>query len=439
MFFVQILCKWLFLNQHKRQNFMANIKNASASIVLDKRRARKDSTYPVKLRVYHKVSQKTKMYPLELSYSEQEFKSIWLSQKVRMEKRQENQFLKGFEVKANDVISSMSAFGFEEFERKMFRKASDGSNIKYHYQERLKELRAGNQLSTADMYRNSYNSLEDYASHKGKRMETLSFQDIDRKWLEGYQRYFEGKGRSQTTISMYLRSLRAIFNRARELKDIEADVYPFGKRKFVIPKERKVKKAISKHLLKAMYHTSPKTKQQELAKDFWFLSYYSAGMNMKDILNLKYKDIQDGRFLFYRSKTVRTSKGNLRKVSFPINSYARSIIEKYGTKGDLDSYVFPELVDSYGEEEKRRRIKNFTRKINQHFKKLCADNGLPVVSTYAARHTFATLSITEQKIEVALLQEILGHSDIKTTQNYLAGFDDSVKKELADGLMNMVR
>ncbi len=34
------------------------------------------------------------------------------------------------------------------------------------------------------------------------------------------------------------------------------------------------------------------------------------------------------------------------------------------------------------------------------------------------------------------IRESLGHSNLKTTQNYFAGFDDNTKKEFSNELMN---
>ena len=34
------------------------------------------------------------------------------------------------------------------------------------------------------------------------------------------------------------------------------------------------------------------------------------------------------------------------------------------------------------------------------------------------------------------IQESLGHKNIKTTQNYFAGFENDAKKEIAESLLN---
>ncbi|HVA98940.1 MAG TPA: tyrosine-type recombinase/integrase [Bacteroidia bacterium] len=54
------------------------------------------------------------------------------------------------------------------------------------------------------------------------------------------------------------------------------------------------------------------------------------------------------------------------------------------------------------------------------------------VTTYAARHSFATI-LQRSGASTEFISEALGHSNVKTTQNYLAGFEDETKKETTKG------
>jgi site-specific recombinase XerD len=113
------------------------------------------------------------------------------------------------------------------------------------------------------------------------------------------------------------------------------------------------------------------------------------------------------------------------------------MIERYGTKPALpDNYVFPILDKSMDEKEKMRVNQNFIRFVNQHIQKLAKDLGLDTdISTYYARHTFTTTAI-RNGAKMELIQESLGHHSLSTTQNYWAGFEDDVKQEIADKLMD---
>jgi site-specific recombinase XerD len=97
--------------------------------------------------------------------------------------------------------------------------------------------------------------------------------------------------------------------------------------------------------------------------------------------------------------------------------------------------VFPIISEGMDADKQHRAINNFTTYVNQHIKKLCKANSLPVVTTYWARHSFATVAVLKGA-SMEFMRESLGHSDMKTTLNYFAGFDDEAKKELAVSIMD---
>lgn len=56
------------------------------------------------------------------------------------------------------------------------------------------------------------------------------------------------------------------------------------------------------------------------------------------------------------------------------------------------------------------------------------------VTTYVARHTFSAM-MKRSGASTESIQEALGHSNIKTTENYLDSFEKEVKKEFAGRLV----
>jgi len=242
-------------------------------------------------------------------------------------------------------------------------------------------------------------------------------------------------GRSMTTVGMYLRTLRYVLNKAIEEGEVKREQYPFGKRKYVIPEGRNTKKALSQEQLKTLFECVPSTPQQEKARAFFFFSYISNGMNMKDIAKLKSDQMDSDRFHFTRAKTARTKKGKQKQITVFLTAIQPKVIATYGNSSSDAIYVFPIISESQSPEEQHRKIKNFTRSVNQHLKKLCRANGLPEISTYWARHSFATRAVNSGA-SMDFMQESLGHGDVKSTYNYFAGFDDEAGKELAKKLMN---
>jgi len=75
-------------------------------------------------------------------------------------------------------------------------------------------------------------------------------------------------------------------------------------------------------------------------------------------------------------------------------------------------------------------LQNFTRFINQHFRKIAEKAKIESApSTYWARHSFATNAI-RNGASIEFVGDALNHSNTKTTQGYFAGFEDENRKEL---------
>jgi tetratricopeptide (TPR) repeat protein len=64
----------------------------------------------------------------------------------------------------------------------------------------------------------------------------------------------------------------------------------------------------------------------------------------------------------------------------------------------------------------------FTRAINRRMKEIGERLGIGNISTYTARHSFATV-LKRAGANIAYISESLGHQDLKTTENYLASFE----------------
>jgi len=328
-------------------------KEVFISLYLDTRRAKSNGLFPVKIRVFTPNPRKQKLYPTKFEFTAKEFESIWETNKPRNEHKATRRALTTTETLAVETAENITPFTFEQFEKKLYRGKGEGENVFYQYRLLIKRLQENNQLGTAISYELSLKSLKQFMlflngkifiDKDGKEdkkaieaatenIRKLGFNDVTPVWLEKYQNYMVNmKGRSRTTVSIYLRVLRTVFNTAIADKEIDKENYPFGKRKYQLPSVKNVKKSLSKAELKILMQADAKTPEQSKARDFWFFSYICNGMNIKDIALLRYEDIQEGKIIFYRAKTINTSKADLRPVVVHLTEYAKSIIEKYGNK-----------------------------------------------------------------------------------------------------------
>ena len=72
-----------------------------------------------------------------------------------------------------------------------------------------KELRMGGNFGTAHVYRSSTNAIIAYCGEGD-----FSFDEVTPEWLKGFEIHLRGKGCSWNTVSTYLRTFRAVYNRA---------------------------------------------------------------------------------------------------------------------------------------------------------------------------------------------------------------------------------
>lgn len=411
------------------------------TLYLDTRRIKSNGKHPVKLRVFTKEPRIQKLYSTSFEFTEKEFQNIWITSKPKPEVREIREKLMELEKMAFDKAQDLKMFSFEAFENAMSKTKGDRHNLVYKYKEQIHRFNSLDQIGTAKLYELSLKSLLSFTNHySDKKNESLDFKEITPLWLEKYEKYMTGTlNRTTTTISMYLRSLRAIYNNAIADKDIEPDYYPFGKRKYKIPNSKKVKKALDKLQLKTLFESIADSPEQEKAKDFWLLSFLWNGINIKDLALLRYENLDGDKLTFIRAKTKTTTKSNEKSTTVYLNDFTRNILSKYSnSKENQKTLIFPIVSDLDSELLKFNKIKNFTRFINQNLKILAKNCGLPEeISSYWARHSFASAMIRSGK-SLEIVSEALAHSDQRTTQMYINGFDDNTKKEISDQLLSFI-
>ncbi|UTX47171.1 site-specific integrase [Chryseobacterium sp. MA9] len=411
------------------------------SIMHDTRRATADGTFPAKLRIYSTLRKSAKLYNINRYYTKEDFENI-TDKRPAKKYQQEVIALKSIEARAEQIARHIEPFNFGDFESQFYGNLIDKSNIFDYYKEAIEGMTGEDRIKTASNYNSSLKSLKRFLNPANPdAVKKLHIIDINKAWLNKYEKYMLDNGKSYTTIGIYLRPLKAMYNIAILENPAYEKHYPFGKGQYEIPATSKVKKALKKDDLKKLYKAIPKTEQQGKAKDFWFLSYVSNGMNINDIARLKFKDLsfEENKLTFYRGKTKRTKKTNLKEVSVLLTPFSKAIISKYqNEETSPEDYVFNILSKDDTATEKVRKIENFTRFVNDHIKILAKANEITEeISSYWARHSFSTMALNSGA-NIELIGEYLGHSDIKTTKNYLSGFDDANKEAIINKITDFL-
>lgn len=410
------------------------MEKATVSLVLDRRRIRTNGKYPVRLRLYLPSIQRKKLYTTIFEFTEKDFASIWETTKPRNEFKELRKMLFALEKSANDTIDSLKQYSFEDFESKFYGKTNTGyKNVISVFERIVKEKTQLGAISTAEKYELAKRCIQSYLDYKGKKITELTFDKINISFLKDLTYYCENiKNLSAATIGIYLRNLRSVYRIAISNDGALIENYPFYKDSFVIPSSSKVNKALTEAELKMLWNTEPENDKQALAKDFWFFSYYSYGMNTKDVCELRHSSIKDDCFHYVRAKTKNTKKERTTK-EVPLTPSLLAIINRRKNLGC--EYLFGIINNEDNPKQKHEKIKLFNRLINKHFRAFAFFAGIDKtkadqLGTYHARHSFATIAIRKGK-STALISEILHDGNLKVTENYINTFPKESFKELS--------
>jgi integrase len=400
----------------------------TTGFVLDQRRQKNDLTYPVKIRIT--FNRRSKLYKTNFSYSIDDFDEI-MSEKPKRSFKSLRIELNQIENDASDVINKLPYFSFENFEKRFLKTNFDSANLFSYYDEKIDELLSLESIRSADIYKCAMSSIRQF---HGKLK--LSILEVTPEFLKKYELWMRKKGKSVTTTSIYLRSLRHIYNRSTEENFFEPKLYPFKKGKYSIPEPRNIKKALTLAELQRLYlYPAEEDSQEEFFRDIWFFSYLCNGINMKDICMLRHKDIQGSHIYFIREKTKNSSR-NSKPIDVIIVDETRKIIDRWATRmRKPEDYVFPFLKDNLTPLQLIGRVKQATKMTNKYIKRVAKEVGIEKnITTYWARHSYATV-LTKSNVGISFIKEALGHKTVQTTENYLGSFEDDAKNEVANKLL----
>ena len=289
--------------------------------------------------------------------------------------------------------------------------------VKQFYQELIEQYKANEKCGNRLIYKSSYNSINVFTNGNLE----IPFSAIDVAWLNKYEKWLRSKGNKETTMSLMFRTLRSAYNKAIESKCARKSDYPFNDyriSKFDVSTE---KRAIAKaDVLKFStdVHSIGKQQYVQLSKDIFIFSYLCGGINFTDIANLTKDNIIEGKRLHY----IRQKTGKLIKLG--LSEEALKIIKRYAVESK--GYLFPILNANIHKTplQKQNRIHKMLGKVNKNLKLLAAQLGVEAnLTTYVARHSFASV-LKKSGVNIALISEALGHSDLTTTQIYLDSFDN---------------
>ena len=421
------------------------------TVVLEKRTPKKKvkdsdpSVYPIKLRITQGKTQRYFSLPhsktggIPFEATEEEW--IKINQAGARGRLRDIKIRIPIIIKeAEDLIAEMEVFSFTGFRERFYAQGTQvRKNLYDFFEEYISQLRNDGRISTADSYECSMNSFKQFDPD-------MDFEVVDKNYLDGYEAWFLGrekrskdgtvKRNSLTTVGIYTRSLRTIFNIA--IRAGATNNYPFGKANFTPPSGENIKKALNmEDIQKILRYPAVNKSPYDRARDLWVFSYFSNGMNITDICSLKEKNIKGDMdtIEFVREKTKLSRISRQKKIEVQIIPETKAIIKKWCTfKKDPDNYIFPFYKKEFDAERKRRTVKQLVKTTNKYLRKISAELELPmIITSYHARHSFASI-LKESGAPMEYISESLGHASVQTTESYVKSFSTVHKQKWADVL-----
>lgn len=390
------------------------------SVLLDTRTVNKEGTYPVKIKVYFQG--KPKYYPTGICMSTKEELEEVLESKPK--KNIEIQDIIGKELsrilKNVDILVERGTFSFSNLNNMLGKNI--GGSLNEMISAKIKELENEEKFGSSAFYKGTLSLLKRYMKHD------VPIKEVTVEWLNGLEKFIL-KTANQTTVAMNMRNIRATMNIAKQVGVIRESDYPFGRGKYQIKEGSGKKKALNKKQLKAIAEYSDGSMTTEFYRDLWLFIYFCNGLNVADLISLKFSDIQNGEISFIRKKT-KDRTHDVKRIYAAITPEMYSIINKWGNDPKKSVYIFPFLKpgDSAWEHEKKK--KNLTKLINKRMKMIGEKLNLGKITTYVARHTYATV-LRNEGVPISIISPMLGHSSVTTTEIYLADLESEYRAKNA--------
>jgi len=258
------------------------------------------------------------------------------------------------------------------------------------------EIEKGLSKNTILAYQNDLVSFFDYLEAEKN---TFKIEEIKRKDFSNFTKFLAKKEISPSTITRKIASLKGFFKFLSYNRKISTNPTSL----LSSPKlPKKLPKVLSTTEIEKILKNNLNTQELAIVE-----LLYSAGLRVSELTDLKYKNVN----LNQRILKV-FGKGSKERI-IPINKKCVEILKKYIKKRELVSLKYSSceffFIDEKGKKITRQKIYKIIKEQSNLVNKK--------ISPHTIRHSFAT-HLLENGADLRVVQELLGHASIVTTQLY---------------------
>ncbi len=318
---------------------------------------------------------------------------------------------------------------FNQFKDAFFHKTTQGKFYSY-ISTHAQTLRDTNHIGNAICYERLMNILSLF----DKKIKERVFGEIDIKYVKRFDIYLQKRGNSGNTRKFNFKTLRSILNKAIQDGEASESTYPFGKGGFQISKleEETQKRYLPNEYLSLLKNSCSLRPVNEYARELFLFSYYCYGISFVDMAHLKTKNIftlNGGRYIVYKRQKTKTQP-KVKPIQIKITDEIQRLIDSLRKfRVPIGDYLLPIITIEHDGEKLYTHVKNKSKRYNNYLKDLGKDLEFEFnLTSYVSRHTMA-MQLQSNAIPREVISQILGHSDLKTTNTYLDSLDSSVIDE----------
>lgn len=408
----------------------------TVDIILFKSKKVGKDKHPLVLRLTEKGKRKYKTLGNEYQYTKDE----WDFGRNKPKKDKDNNvesFILKTKTKYLEKIKELKSEG-KEFTMdsliEMVENPSKKVKVFEYFDQRIKYYVSTGKVGNVAIYKGAKSYLESF--HKND----MYFSEINYSFLTKYEAHLRKKGLKDTTISIQMRTLRALYNEAIKDESVNAsrDNYPFEK--FSISQRFDTdtsKRALSeKELRKVLELNLPEEDPLFEAWHYFRFGYFAIGINFVDIANLRWIDCDfENEIITYQ----RQKKKKKKTTRIPMLPQVREILlyqKQFSNSFNKMNYVFPILNKDFHKTpiQKKNRVHKVITRINQDLKKIGNKAGIETrLTTYVWRHSMAS-ELQRKGVSVDTIKELMHHKNTAVTETYLQGLSEDVKRTAAMNL-----
>lgn len=250
---------------------------------------------------------------------------------------------------------------------------------------------------------------------KVAQQKPLNFSDLTPELLATYEHHLLSNGCSRNTVSLYMRTLQNLCNRAvrKGVTTVPSDLFE----RVFTGTDPVHHRAVSPELICQISSVELVEKQARLqfARDMFMLCFYLRGISFIDLAHLRKGDLKEDVITYWRQKTKKMT-------SLKIDSRAMEVIKRYAHLAENTAYLLPVIRVQGTAAEERKQYESALRLYNKHLNRISVilKLGMPLTS-YVARHSWATIA-HDIGVEMVDISEALCHSSEKMTRNYIRSF-----------------